>query len=187
MPEQQVKAIAIYRLLENTREVYGAEAHERVVNRLPEELAKKARYGLLVPTAWVPISWVRATHAAIRKEEEASPDTPRQFGRRAGKMNFTTVHRAFLRVLAPEWVIARASRVYGQYVSAGTMRIVESKSGMVRAVFEGCVGYDRNIWQSTIGQCEAVLELCGARNVRVRIHEGGEDGDEHLELSAFWT
>jgi hypothetical protein len=185
--EQSVKAIALRRLLENAERELGESAVERIIERLPEELREKVRYGAVLGGGWIPIAWLRLMHKAVREEANAGPELPRRFGRSAAKANFTTVHRAFLRVLSPEFVLSRASRIFGQYVQKGEMRIVESRPGMARAVFSGCAGYDHNIWEATIGQCEGVLELCGAKNIRMRIHSGGRDGDDHLDASAYYT
>src|SRR5688572_17692698 len=104
------------RLLENVERELGRETLERVVVRLPAELRDQLRYGALPHGDWIPIAWIRAAHHAIRDEANAGPELPRRFGRHAAKANFTTIHRAFLRVLAPEWVLKRASRIFGVYV-----------------------------------------------------------------------
>jgi hypothetical protein len=185
--EQSVKAIALRRLLENAEREFGRSAVERIVERLPSELRNQVRYGAVLGAGWIPIKWVRLMHKAIRDETNAGPDLPRRFGRSAAKANFTTVHRAFLRVLSPEFVLGRASRIFATYVQKGEMRIIESRPGMVRATFSCCAGYDQNIWEATLGHCEGVLELCGATNIRVHIHAGGRDADEHLDVSVYYT
>jgi hypothetical protein len=123
----------------------------------------------------------------VQEVTGSGPELSRKFGRRTGQVNFTTVHRVFLSVLSPEWVLKRAARMFRLYVQHGDMEIVSSRAGMAHAVFRDCRGFDRSIWEATLGQCEAVLALCGAKNIRLRVESGGGDGDSHCDVTAYWT
>jgi hypothetical protein len=185
--EQNIKGIALRRLMENCEHFYGADAARRVLERLPEPVGNAVRFGRVVPGGWYPIAWLKTMHKVVQEVTGTGPEVSRKFGRRTGQLNFTTVHRVFLSVLAPEWVMKRAARMFRLYVERGDMRVVDSRDGMARAVFRGCRGFDRSIWEATLGQCEAVLALCGAKNIRMRIESGGGDGDDDCEAIAYWT
>lgn len=153
----------------------------------PEVLATAVRYGSLSASSWYPIEWLCALHTALCRLSNAGPELSRSIGRLSAKRNFTTVHRAFISVLSPEFVIARAARVFSSYYDTGTMRIVESRPGRSKASWTGCKGFDRNLWEGTIGHCEGALMLTGVANIRIKVERGGTDHDDYMDAIAFWT
>jgi hypothetical protein len=169
------------------QELHGVGAVERISADLPPELATAVQYGSISVGSWYPLEWLCALHAALCKLSNAGPELSRSLGRRSAQLNFTTVHKAFISVLSPEFVIARAPRVFASYYDTGQMRIVESRPGMSRALWTGCKGFDRNLWQGTIGHCEGALMLSGVDNFRVRVDRGGNDNDDYMDATAFWT
>jgi len=182
----RIKGIAIRRLLENVEHFYGASVLEDVKSALPSDLRTRIEYNQIVAGGWYPITWLRATHVAIRQATRSGPEVARKLGFRGAITNFTTIHKVFLSVLAPEWVLRRASRIFGMFVEQGQLRVVESRKGMAHVKFEGCTLFEAGIWESTLGQCEAILHLCGAKNIRLHVHAGGGDND-FLDTTAYWT
>ena len=182
----RIKGIAIRRLLENVEHFYGASVLADVKLALPPDLRARIDYNQIVGGGWYPITWLKTTHAAIRQVTRAGPEIARKFGFRGAMTNFTTIHKVFLSVLSPEWVMRRAPRIFGVFVEQGKLSVLESRSGMAHVKFEGCTLFEASIWESTLGQCEAILELCGARNVRLHVHDGGGDND-YLDATAYWT
>jgi hypothetical protein len=181
-----IKGIAIRRLLENVEHFYGDATVRQVVQAMPDDLRHRVQYQQIISGGWYPITWLRSVHVAVREVTQSGPEVARKFGYRAATQNFTTFHRVFLAVLSPEFVLRRAARIFNLYVQRGQMKIAESRHGMARAVFRGCALFDASIWESTIGQCEAVLSLCGAKNIRMHVNDGGGDAD-FLDVTAYWT
>ena len=62
----------------------------------------------------------------------------------------------------------------------------DAKSGRCRAVYSGCVGFDRILWEDIIAGSAAVLEVCGAKDVQLTRVRGGGDGDTELDIIAEW-
>lgn len=183
----RAKGIALRRTLEHLLELHGPTALERVASDFPEELSTAVSYGSISASSWYPIEWLSALHKALCLLSNAGPELSRSLGRRSAERNFTTVHRAFISVLSPEFVIARAARVFSTYYDTGQMRIVESRAGMSHATWTGCKGFDANLWEGTIGHCEGALLLTGVANIRVRVDRGGTDNDDFMDATAFWT
>ena len=183
----RAKGIALRRALEHLQELHGPTAIARATADFPEELATAVSYGSISASSWYPIDWLSAIHKALCRLSNAGPELSRTIGRRSAERNFTTVHRAFISVLSPEFIIARATRVFSSYYDTGQMRIVESRPGMSHAMWTGCKGFDRNLWEGTIGHCEGAMMLTGVENIRMRVDRGGSDNDDYMEATAFWT
>ncbi len=84
-------------------------------------------------------------------------------------------------------MLALSQRVFNNYYDTGRFEILESKRGFVRAQATRCAGWDENMWTELAGSSEALLEIAGAKHVRLRIANGGRDGDEGAELEAHWA
>jgi hypothetical protein len=67
------------------------------------------------------------------------------------------------------------------------MQISDSRSGYVRATWSGCEGWDENLWAELAGSCEVLLEMAGAKHVRLRVIKGGRTGDNVCEMEAHWA
>ena len=59
----------------------------------------------------------------------------------------------------------RSPGIFGRYYDTGSLAVPEAKSGRCRAVYSGCVGFDRILWEDVIAGSAAVLEVCGAKDV----------------------
>jgi len=64
--------------------------------------------------------------------------------------------------------------------------VLESRRGFIRVSFEGCRGWDENMWSELAGSCESLLEIAGAKHVRLRMLTGGADGP-NAEFDAHWS
>jgi hypothetical protein len=52
---------------------------------------------------------------------------------------------------------------------------------------QGCVGWDANMFHEIHGSSTALLELAGAKDVRLHIRLGGRDNDVDAEYEAVWA
>jgi hypothetical protein len=98
------------------------------------------------------------------------------------------VHKQIIaKVLSPQTLLGMSQRVFSTYYDTGTFVIVESRGGFVHARATGCVGWDESMWSELIGSCESLLEIAGAKHVRLRALDGGRDGDASLNVEARWV
>ena len=65
--------------------------------------------------------------------------------------------------------------------------VLESRSGYSHARWTDCYLFDENMWTEILGSSVQLLEIGGAKNVRARIVEGCQDGDETMEAGAHWS
>ena len=76
--------------------------------------------------------------------------------------------------------------LFTHYFQTGKLEVSEVRAGYVRGLWSGCVGFDRNVWNATIGGCQAALELAGAKQLETHVESGGGDGDASMIAIGTW-
>jgi hypothetical protein len=115
-------------------------------------------------------------------------DFARNMGRDVLLHDLGGVYKIFLIVVSPEYMLSKAPLVFGSYYDTGKMEVVEHGKRYARAVFSGCTGFDRNLWDDMIGSCEGALMAAGAVEPFSRVLRGGgtvnpdEDPDAEMEM-----
>jgi hypothetical protein len=183
----QVKGVAFRSTLTGLQRLRGEGVTRSVAEALSGSLGESVRFGGLAASAWYPLSSYRELLATIRRVTRTGPELLRALGRESSYDDFRGVYRIIAFVLSPERLIQQAPRAWSLYFDAGSLDIVEARDGMASARLTGCFGFDRNVWERAMGGCQGLLEVCGAKNVRLRVASGGGDGDDQLELEARWT
>lgn len=186
--EPKVKGVAFRTVAHCFLELSGAPAHERAVTLLTKEVAEAYRYGTLLPASWYPISWYREVFRAFRAATGAGPELPRRIGALAVQHDMRGAHKRFVAwFTSPQTLLSLSQRVFNTYYDTGRVEIVEARAGFVRMRATGCIGWDLNMWSELAGSSQALLEVAGARHVRVHGVSGGQDGDQQHELEAHWV
>jgi hypothetical protein len=183
--EVRCKGVMLRNRLELVGALHGESALERTLEQLPAELASALRYRSIVATGWYPVAWLRELHDAAASATGLGPELARQLGYEGAIKNFTTIHRLLLSASSPSAVISRSPRVLRTYFDGGAIELLESTPGMNVSRWVDCFGFDRNIWESMLGGCEAALALSRAKDVRIRFRSGGGASSE-AEVIAFW-
>ena len=169
-------------------ELCGDEAREAALKLLSEPLRSSFEQKLLLASSWYPIAWYRDTFAAYREARSAGTELPREIGRRGVERDMRAVYKQLLlKMVSPQALLGLSSRLFKSYFDTGVMAISESRRGYVRATWTGCEGWDENLWAELAGSCEALLEMAGAKHVRLRVTQGGRNGDDHCEMEAHWA
>jgi hypothetical protein len=182
----RIRGVPILSFLGALRTLAGYDAVNRMLGSLPADLREAIRYRTITGDRWYPIAWYRALHAAAQSATGMGRVLARMIGRETTRADFSGVNRVFLFVLSPQALLAKAPRVYEQYFMMGTVRTPEIRRGHGRVRFEGCSGFDRNVWDDMIGSVEVLIELSGGRDVRVEIVSGGGDEDVDTEMTLTW-
>jgi hypothetical protein len=185
--EPAIKGIALRNFPGVIASLFDEATARRVLEALPDELARALRDHLIVSSRWYPIHWYRDLHAATRAVTRSGPALARRIGRESTVMDMNGVYRVFLRVLSPHTILSLAGRVFSTYYRYGKMSTTEMRDGFARVEIHGAIDFDEAIWLDVLGGSEGTLELCGAKNLRVHILEGGRDGDDHLVVRVHWT
>jgi hypothetical protein len=183
----KVKGIAFRTVELCFTERYGSAARERANEQLPVELAQNFRLHLILATSWYPIDDYKDCLRAFRAAAGGGAEVAREIGRLAARHDMAQVHKQLLaKLISPGALLALSQRVFNNYYDTGRFEILESQRGFVRAQATGCAGWDENMWTELAGSSESLLEIAGAKHVRLRVANGGRDGDEGVELEARW-
>jgi hypothetical protein len=166
--------------------LYGDDCVEKTMNILPAELVKKINDGSIMPSSWYPLEWYRSIYVAARSVINNVPDLPRLVGRTQMLQDLSGIHKIFLLVVSPQFVISKASSMFNLYYRIGRMEILDSRKNYAQARFTGCVGFDSNIWQESIGSSEGALIAARAKKLRTKILSGGKDNDLDMHFEIVW-
>ncbi|MDB4942190.1 MAG: hypothetical protein JWP97_1724 [Labilithrix sp.] len=90
-------------------------------------------------------------------------------------------------MVSPESLLKNSARVYRLYDSMGVAEILEARPGMTRVRYHSCVGYDANVFESSMGGAIGILEACGAQAVRALVVAGGTDDGDEIVFELRWV
>jgi len=167
-------------------DIRGSEVAAKMMAALPAQLRNDLETGVVVPSGWYPVAWKRELHQAGRKVT-GEPRLARLMGNEMTKRDLNGVYRAVIRIASPAMVISASARIFSRYLRPGRMSVIEQGEGFARVLFENCYDFDENMWNDVLGGCEAALELTGSKVVRIRLEEGGQDGDTTTIAMGSWT
>lgn len=186
MSEPHVKGVAIRGILSGVDRLCPPGTVDKMLGLLPPELANKVKHQGFVSAGWYPLSDYRAILDAVMQASGGGIDIIRQISRQATRDDFRGIYRLLTFVLSPEFVIKRAGGVFSRYYDTGTLTIPVARDGYVEANFRSCVGFNHVMWQDATAGAMAILEVCGAKDLRVTAVRGGGDGDVDYDLVAEW-
>jgi hypothetical protein len=180
--EVRCKGVMFRSTLNALDRLRGEGAADRALALLSPEVSHALRGGL-VATGWYPVAWLRELHDAAQRACGSGPQLARAIGYEAARADFRGVYRFLASLLAPEKLIELTPRIW----DGGRTQFTEAREGMSSGRYTECRGFDHNIWESIIGGSIAILEIGGAKNVRIRVVTGGGDGDDAMECEGRWT
>lgn len=181
----RVKGTAVRASLRFLQDRFGPTGTGAVLERLEPEDRELVASGLL-DSVWYPMPLLlRLMRAAKEAHGSAEPELPRTMGRASAEAGVRGVYKVFFRVGSPQFIISRASRVFGSYYDTGEIRVVESRAG--RAVlevenFEGSPEFCERI----LGWMERTMEMAGAKNLVPRHSRCRHRGDPACRFEGDW-
>jgi hypothetical protein len=178
------KGINFRSLIGASRRLLGPAVLEKMVQQLPSELAKQVQQNAFVTGGWYPLADFRLLHGAALQATGRGLELTRALSRDAAHDDFRGIFRVLTFVLTPEWIMRRTPSIWQRYFDFGVVA-VEARPHFARAHWTECRGFDRVLWQDVIGGSQGVLEVCGAKDLKMIVQGGGGDED-HLSLAAEW-
>jgi hypothetical protein len=188
MAEPRVKGVAFRTVDACYFELRGAKLHHKARELMPAELRQAFDSSLILPASWYPISWYRELFRALRAAGNDGLDLPRQIGYQAVKRDMSSTYKMiFVRIISPQTLLSFSGKLFSTYYDTGQFEVLESRKGYVHVRVSGCIGWDINMWTEIYGSCMSMLEIAGAKEVRLRTRSGGHDNDTEMELEAHWV
>jgi len=185
MSTAKVKGLAFRTTARVFEQLRGVERQQQVFALLPPALRDDLMFGRLVAGGWYPIMDYRHLLAAIVQVE--GPGLIKEIGAATIHADLKLVHKVVLRMLNPSTIVSLGPSLFKRYYDTSTLRTEKPSRNNARTRYEGCDGFDRNMWQETLGTTQEMLTLAGAKHVRVRISSGGGDGDSHCVTDIYWS
>ena len=181
----QVKGVAIRGILMAIdRQCPGARP--QLIARLPDQIAPAVEHESFLAAGWYPLAHMRAIFGAIMEVTGRDISLVRELSREATLNDFRGIYRLLTFVLSPEFLMRRSPGLFNRYYTHGTLAVPLARAGYCRAIYTHCEGFDYVLWEDAIAGSQAILEACGAKDIRVTRVRGGGDGDTELEVIAEW-
>ncbi len=183
--EPNVKGAIVAGALEHIDAAYGPRTGALVLSRLDAAFRAKLE-GVLLPMAWFPIALldqlVRVTDESVGRGDGTTAEA---IGRACADRELPTTHRMFMQSATPTTAIERVPQIYRSYFARGEVRVLSTGSNTARLGFEGTGLDSPAMLPWTGGFLARLLELTGARDVRVTPGRG-ERGDERGSFTIKW-
>jgi hypothetical protein len=172
----QVKGTALVSTMRFLAERFGDATVAQILARLSAEDRAVLDQELLV-SAWYPLPvMLRLMKAAAAELGAQNPDLIKSMGRKSADYGIKTVYRIFIRIGSPQFVVARATRVFASYYDRGTMTAVESRDGHAAVELRDFPDGAPEFCDRILGWMARTIELSGAKDVRSRhslcVHRG---------------
>jgi hypothetical protein len=183
--EASVKGAMVVGALENVDAAYGPRTGSIVLVRLdPVHRAKLE--GVILPMAWLPLTvleqLVRVTDEVAGRGDGTTAEA---IGRACADRELPTTHRMFMQSATPIAAIERVPQLHRSYFTRGEAKLLSSGPNVARLGFEGTGLESPVLTPWTGGFLARLLELSGARDVRV-VPGRGDKGDERWSFNVRW-
>jgi hypothetical protein len=184
--EPQVKGAPIRGVLFAIRRVCPPGTLEKMLPQLPADVVAAIEHDRFLVAGWYPLAHYRAILAGAMAATGRGTELVRALSRDAMLHDFRGLYKLLTFVLSPEFLMRRSPSLFSRYYDTGTLTVPVARAGHCEAKYRGCAGFDRVLWENVAGGAAAVLEACGAKDVRVTAARGGGDGDSELDMICEW-
>jgi hypothetical protein len=185
--EPQVKGVAFRSVYVSLGKLRGDAAQRAMLEAVSEELRHGFTYRSIVPGGWYDIALYKELFRGIRSATGEGKDLVTEIGRQCTRDDMAGIYSVLAKLISPQSLFSLSQRVFSSYYSTGQVRMSESRGGYSHAVWSNCQGFDENMWIEVLGSCVQLLEIGGAKHVRLRVLSGGQDGNDHMEAAAHWS
>jgi hypothetical protein len=183
----RVKGVAFRTVDTVFAELRGNPDRERARAAMHPEVRHAYENGLILAASWYPIDWYKDVLGTFRSISGDSLEMIRSIGYRSAQHDMASVYKQlFARLVSPQLLLSFSGKLFNTYYDTGKFEVVESQKGHVKVRCSECLEWDHNMWTEITGSSVAMLEIAGAKQVRLRVIAGGRDGDTTMEMGAYW-
>jgi hypothetical protein len=184
--EPQVKGVAFRSVYASLGKLRGETVQRATLEAVSEEVRHGFTYRSIVPGGWYPIAQYRELFRAIRAATGETKELVFDIGRQCTRDDMSGIYSVIAKLISPQSLWSLSQRVFSSYYSVGTVKMSETRRGYSHAAWSNCKGFDENMWTEVLGSCVQLLEIGGAKDVRIRVLSGGRDGFDTMEAAAHW-
>lgn len=176
MAEPETKGSAFISAVNALKKMAPPEAFDRMVQALSPEAAHLVRK-LPLPIEWLPAKvWFELLYGAHEHVFHGNDEKLAEMARVALMSDLTTVYKVFIRLLSPQYVVERGTRIWETYArNSGHLR-AESVGDKAADVFYQDLPkqYMRPAyWAYQCGAVKGAIEATGVKGVEVVVLAGG--------------
>lgn len=169
------------------RENGGESLLKSVLQRLPDEEARRQLSGTVLSTAWLPFAWIVELDRAIAEEfRKARRDVLRDLGRYSALANAATTHRLLERKTPHDFFRASAL-LHSQFQDFGSVSYEQTGPTAGRRIQTNCTFFSPVFCASAIGYYEGCIETHGGTSISVVETECQCSGGTTCTFDMRWT
>lgn len=182
----QVKGSTLVPRLKFIQERGRGEQKEQALGRLSPEFRQAVALGLL-QNQWYPFDYfVQLTQAIDKVFGRGDLSFIPELGRYSAEAALKGIYKVFYKVGSPEFIIKRATRVWSQYYSSGSLTVVTAGPKQVKIVLADFALPLREHCLSVLGWIQKTLEMSAGHPARVEETQCRLKGDTTCEFTAAW-
>jgi hypothetical protein len=182
----RVKGTAIASTLRFVRERFGAEAVAQVRGDLEPALQASLPDEPLA-SVWYPFALLMALgRSAARRFGGGMTYFHREMGRASADYAMNAVYRIFFKLGSPQFVVARATRVWRTYYDTGELKPLVAEPGHAVLELSGFTEPMPELCERLIGWMSRSVELAGGKNLRSAHTLCVLRGDEVCRFEGWW-
>ena len=164
------------------RRSFGDAAWRSVLSSMSAEDA--ADLGGLVPVGWYPLALQHRLLKAIDAElGDGGGELIKRIGCYEAQQDLTVVHRLFLKMANPGFVLQQAGRYWGRFYDSGEWEVDRVSSTEAKGVLRGLDPFDASMADYLRAYIGEMWVLMGAKAVQVKTQVRGGD----IHLSGRWA
>ena len=178
------------RVILNARDFVLARDGNEGWRRVLDVLAPEDRDALasMVPVGWYDIRLNdRVNRAIVDGVGAGRTDVMQALGGYAAGTDLKTIHRLFLRMANPAFVLERLAEFWGRYQDSGVWTVVRTPPNRVHATLAGWGSEDEATCVRLASYTRRLFELVGAKDVYLERRACRARGDAACVFVGGWT
>ncbi len=161
----------------------GDEAWQRVLARLSPN--DRAAVSAVLSMSWTPTGlFLRTSDAAATELSPSIPNVRLAIGRSSAEHDLTLIHRAFLRLANPSFVLEKSTEYWSRFHDQGRWTIQRLPNGTIATLEDWVI--DEGFCTTLIGYVTRMFELVGARDVHFEHTKCRVRGHASCEFVGRW-
>ncbi|MFC1678197.1 hypothetical protein ACFLZ9_00490 [Patescibacteria group bacterium] len=183
----EVKGGAIKDTPEFIKENFGEDAYHAWLDSL-SDASKKIFTSQILVSAWYPIepADIEPNKKIIELFYRGDPRGAKEVGRYAADKILTGIYKAFVKLGSPSFIISKASAIMVTFYKPSKLEIKEKSEKHVIVRITEFEQMTEILEYNFAGFMERALEICGCKNVEIKIITSLAKGGPYSEFESTW-